>query len=191
MKTLHKKILIFVVILTVVLSTFCVSAFAISYDPYVFSETLDEDSLSNISGTYTDFVFTSGGLTYRGFYVTYRGYWALEYLYYDQEGSVLAYSSDSGWSAEHFRTLYFSSTPGDNDVINFLTVNEYIEPVGYSGSWYNHIYTIISSTLFGESFVPPEASLAISLVSVILSLCAVLLPVLICVFIFVWILKRV
>lgn len=59
------------------------------------------------------------------------------------------------------------------------------------GSFYTEIYNLLVSTIYGSMELNPDMTLTISLISTILSLLAVLAPILICAAVFVWILKRI
>ena len=190
MKILHKKIIIFVVVLAVFISAFSISAFAFSDRDYVLKEVLDVDSFNTTSGTYSDLIFECGGFVFYGIRINYRGYWVIDYFTNeDCTDFITVYDSSSGWTNEVYRTLEFQKHPSDESLINFLDINEFVDET--PDSWYHELYEIISSTIFGDNDIPHEATFSLSLVSLILSLFVVLLPVLFALGIFIFVLKRV
>lgn len=59
------------------------------------------------------------------------------------------------------------------------------------GNYYSQIYDLLISTIYGDMVLTSDMTLSVSLISTILSLLVTLSPVLICGYIFVWILKRI
>ena len=189
----NKKFVIFLVLLIFLISIFSVTCFADSFngvfksgDTFVFASELNSSFLpSNIPMN-----FECDGTAYNNIYITYRGYMVIEYQYLNSgTGNVDYYVTvyNDSWTDDVYRTIYIKQNIVlEGSALAFFSINR----SDIVDSYYNEIYSIIIDSVYGDTELSSDMTLSASLISTILSLLCILAPVLICVFVFVLILKR-
>ena len=193
----NKKIIIFVVILVLMFSAFSVTCFA-AYDGYDYvGDYVFNTDLVLVDGNLPsgDVKFSCGSDVFQSMYVapesgTGGQFWSLYYVPFDSNSeSYLVYSNGSGWVSDDYRFIYIIDCSEVSSIeANFLAANE-LRDVKFG--WYYEIRDVLVETIFYDGIVPPEAEFGLSLISLILCVCAILLPVLFAFGIFLWALKRV
>ena len=134
------------------------------------------------------FSFDVQGVKYKVEYIEFDGdYPFLEIFTY--EFGVIRLWTDEGWFFPEARIFYVEELiPSDQVQVDFINLNFYYigdslevpgaEPEG----WYNNIYDLIVEYVYGGGILTPGMEFSASLVATIVSVCAFLLPVLLCVF---------
>lgn len=188
-----KKFLVIITTFIVVISLFSVICSAdtnngvfVPGDSLTFNVTLDGSIAPSTILASMYYIDSSGNKVYFDeIQYQYRGYVVLSY-YTSGSTSVEVYNSN-GWVNDMYRTIYFNSAiviSGNN--LGFLAINS-SEPVD---NYYESIYNIIVDNVYGSVELTEDMRLCVSLISTLLSICAILLPIIVGVSIFIWILKR-
>ena len=174
---MKNKILIFTLIAVICISIFAVPCFAYSVSAnqeYTFKEVLDPSVFGQSSSVYldADFELADGsGEEYSVMAMHYRGYYVLAYD--DGDGEVTVWTSTDGWLSDRYRSVIFSNSYDISSPWSiFFEENEYVETF----SVYGTIYDLISVHLFGDYMGDSFVQLAVTLVSVILTLVAFAFP---------------
>lgn len=176
---MKNKILIFTVVSIIVISLFVVPCFALEDvifgdgDTFEFVDTLDLSMFSQ-GTTESNYGFICDGILYTGFYVSYRGYYVLSYSTGDSlVPNVDVYKEGEGWVNDFYKTITFQDGAAFNGVwAEFLTANEFENKF----SVYGTIYSLISEYLFAGHMEESFVQLAVTLLSVILTMVVFVFP---------------
>lgn len=182
---MKNKILVIICAFALCFSLLAIPSFALENDftgDYEFAYQIDFNPL-NINSSYLDFrvSFICDDIQYEMMSFIHNVNTGLFTMnYWTEDDSILVYRSDTGWVHDSYRYIYinyFDLQSGDTvNFITFLLDNEYVPEPNYNG-WYYDIYDIIRTALFDDYELNSAQDMSITLVALLLSVGAVLLPV--------------
>lgn len=182
---MKNKILVIICTFVLCFSLLVIPSFALENDftgEYEFAYDLDFSSL-NINGSYFDFrvMFTCQDVDYEMISFVYNAQNNFITMnYWTEDTSTLVYNSSYGWVNDEYRFIniseYDTQSPYLINFLAFLNDNVFVPEPNYNG-WYYDIYDIIRTALFDDYELNSAQDMAITLVALLLSVGAVLLPV--------------
>lgn len=182
---MKNKILVIICTFVLCFSLLAIPSFALENDftgDYEFAHVIDFSPL-NIDRVLLDLrvMFTCQDVSYDMISFVHNAQNGnITMNYWTEDNSILVYSSSSGWVKDEYRFIYIdeydTQSPYLIDFLSFLNVNAYVPEPNYNG-WYYDIYDIIKTALFSDYEINSAQDMAITLVSLLLSVGAVLLPV--------------
>lgn len=182
---MKNKILVIICTFVLCFSLLAIPSFALENDftgDYEFAYDLDFNAL-NIDASYFDFLvaFTCNDIEYDMIsFVNNSENGFITMNYWTENTSTMVYHSSYGWTSDEYRFIfidgYDTQSPSLINFLSFLNDNVYVPEPNYNG-WYYDIYDIIKTSLFDDYEINSAQDMAITLVALLLSVGAVLLPV--------------